>query len=253
MARSSSVSSRRKWPLIWSSPPSSLSYLPATRPPPLLQSPPRGAAALCAPRHLLSPRLRLTWILSCPHSPPSTRSGCFRVGSSPSPSPSSSRRRPTPGPPRKLNPSRGHRLKVDLPQHHAHTHPHHTHSHPHHARTHPHRANSHSHASMLSQSYAFWRSVLTLTRRVQGRLNDIGMLCASAAERDANGDYTEDARAMLGLLARYVRAYSMFLYGSYTSRFAILRTPRGLGAVLLPSLRSLRREPHAREWGRWCG
>ena len=35
----------------------------------------------------------------------------------------------------------------------------------------------------LTQSYAFWRSVYTLTRRVQGRLNDIGLLCAAAQAR----------------------------------------------------------------------
>lgn len=70
------------------------------------------------------------------------------------------------------------------------------------------------------------------TRRVQGRLNDFGLLCASAAERNDRGEFTEDARKMLLLLARYVRLFSMLLYGSCTARFAILRTPRGLGELV---------------------
>lgn len=38
----------------------------------------------------------------------------------------------------------------------------------------------------LSQSYSLWRSVYSLTRRLQGRLNDLGLLCATFAERDAS-------------------------------------------------------------------
>ena len=84
----------------------------------------------------------------------------------------------------------------------------------------------------LTQSYAFWRSVYSRCRSVQGRLNDIGLLAAASAERDANGAFTEDATAMLSLLGRYVRLFSMLLYSSVTSRFAILRTPRGLGELV---------------------
>ena len=35
----------------------------------------------------------------------------------------------------------------------------------------------------LSQSYALWRSVYSVCRRVQGRLNDLGLMCATFAER----------------------------------------------------------------------
>eukprot|EP00327_Prymnesium_parvum_P007738 CAMPEP_0182817716 /NCGR_PEP_ID=MMETSP0006_2-20121128/11622_1 /TAXON_ID=97485 /ORGANISM="Prymnesium parvum, Strain Texoma1" /LENGTH=497 /DNA_ID=CAMNT_0024944099 /DNA_START=225 /DNA_END=1718 /DNA_ORIENTATION=- len=84
----------------------------------------------------------------------------------------------------------------------------------------------------LTQSYAFWRSVLSLTRRVQGRLNDIGLLCASVAERDARGEFTESSRAMIQLLARYVRLFTYLFYGSCTAKFAVLRTPRGLGELV---------------------
>jgi len=37
----------------------------------------------------------------------------------------------------------------------------------------------------LSQSYALWRSVYSVCRRVQGRLNDLGLMCATFAERDS--------------------------------------------------------------------
>jgi len=85
----------------------------------------------------------------------------------------------------------------------------------------------------LTQSYAFWRSVYAYTRKVQGRLNDIGMLCAAAAEREGRtGEYTEDAKVLLALIGRYVRLFSMLFYASCTSRFAALRTPRGLGAMV---------------------
>lgn len=84
----------------------------------------------------------------------------------------------------------------------------------------------------LTQSYTFWRTLYVKTRQVQGRLNDFGLLCAAAAERDERGEFTEDARKMLLLLARYVRLFSMLLYGSCTARFAILRTPRGLGELV---------------------
>jgi hypothetical protein len=40
----------------------------------------------------------------------------------------------------------------------------------------------------LSQSFDLWRRVYSVTRRVQGRLNDLGLLTATSAERDENGN-----------------------------------------------------------------
>lgn len=88
----------------------------------------------------------------------------------------------------------------------------------------------------LTQSYNFWRHIHDRARTVQGRLNDIGMLCASAAERHdagpSKGQYTEEARAMLESLGRYVRLFHMLMFASLTSRFAVLRTPRGMGELV---------------------
>lgn len=85
----------------------------------------------------------------------------------------------------------------------------------------------------LSQSYSLWRSVYELTRRVQGRLNDIGLMCAAFAQRDKEtGRYTEKAEALLALIARYVRLWNMLFYASVTTAFAPLKTPDGLSALV---------------------
>ena len=64
----------------------------------------------------------------------------------------------------------------------------------------------------LSQSYSLWRSVYSITRRVQGRLNDISLLCATFADRDAeSGSYTPEAEALLQTVARYVRLFHMLV------------------------------------------
>lgn len=84
----------------------------------------------------------------------------------------------------------------------------------------------------LTNAYAFWRSIYSLTRRVQGRLNDLGLLCAAAAERGPDGEYTAEAEAQLRLLGRYVRLFNVQLYASLTARYAPLRTARGLDALV---------------------
>ena len=64
----------------------------------------------------------------------------------------------------------------------------------------------------LTQSYNFWREVYGKTRAVQGRLNDIGMLCATSAARHADGpdtgQYTAEALQMLLALGRYARGHA---------------------------------------------
>ena len=87
----------------------------------------------------------------------------------------------------------------------------------------------------LSTSYAVWRQVYSLSRRVQGRLNDLGALCAASAARNADGTYTERSQVLLSTVARYVRLFSILLYASLSSRFSPLKTPKGL-AVLVDTL-----------------
>ena len=58
------------------------------------------------------------------------------------------------------------------------------------------------------------------------------MLCATSAVRHAEGpdtgQYTAEALQLLLTLGRYVRLFNLLLYASLTSRFAVLRTPRGM-------------------------
>ena len=85
----------------------------------------------------------------------------------------------------------------------------------------------------LSQSYTMWRSVYSITRRVQGRLNDVGLLCATFAQRNAtDGGYTPEAEDSLRTVARYCRLFHMLFYASVSSRFAPLKTPQGLSALV---------------------
>jgi len=85
----------------------------------------------------------------------------------------------------------------------------------------------------LSQSYALWRTVYSITRRVQGRLNDIGLLCSQFAARNSiTGCYTEEADELLATIARYVRLFHILFYASVTSKYASLRLPSGLQALV---------------------
>lgn len=85
----------------------------------------------------------------------------------------------------------------------------------------------------LSQSYALWRSVYSVTRRIQGRLNDLGLLCNTFAQRDATtGEFTPEAAALLETVARYIRLFHLLFYASVTTRYSSLKTPQGLKALV---------------------
>ena len=83
----------------------------------------------------------------------------------------------------------------------------------------------------LSQAYGLWRSVYSACRSVQCSINTIGLLCATAAEREPDGSYTDDAIALLIDMARLWRLFHILLYSRYTTRFSPLATPRGLRAL----------------------
>mmetsp|Transcript_11059 Transcript_11059/g.36622 ORF Transcript_11059/g.36622 Transcript_11059/m.36622 type:complete len:456 (+) Transcript_11059:99-1466(+) len=85
----------------------------------------------------------------------------------------------------------------------------------------------------LSQAYSVWRNVYSSARRVQGRLNDLGLLCAAFATRDAaTGSYTSEAEETLRTVARYVRLFNILFYASVTTQFAPLQSPQGLDALI---------------------
>uniref|UniRef100_A0A7S2Y7P8 Bestrophin homolog n=1 Tax=Entomoneis paludosa TaxID=265537 RepID=A0A7S2Y7P8_9STRA len=81
----------------------------------------------------------------------------------------------------------------------------------------------------LNQSYTMWRQVYNLSRSVQGRTNDFGLLAATHAARNPEtGEYTPEARALLENLAMGVRVFHAFAYASKTRLYRILHTDRAL-------------------------
>lgn len=84
----------------------------------------------------------------------------------------------------------------------------------------------------LSQTYAVWRKVYTLTRQIQGRLSDVGLLFAVNAERDELGVMTPRALAAVETSARYARLFNVLYFASITRQYAPLATPAGLRALV---------------------
>lgn len=86
----------------------------------------------------------------------------------------------------------------------------------------------------LNQSYALWRKCYELSRRLQGRLNDLGLTMASHASREVpqsaedSSKYTPQARQILEVMARYIRIFNLLTYASFTRSHRPILTPRGM-------------------------
>lgn len=86
----------------------------------------------------------------------------------------------------------------------------------------------------VNQSYALWRKCTELSRRLQGRLHDIGMNMATHARRqkpeneNEPSTYTPESRQILELMSRYVRMFNLLTYASFTRSHRPILTPRGL-------------------------
>lgn len=102
----------------------------------------------------------------------------------------------------------------------------------------------------LNQSYALWRQCYALSRRLQGRMNDINLTLAAHATRveptqkscdDKNEEgegqeqfstYTEPARQVLELMARYTRVFNLLMYASFTASHRPVLTPQGMNRLV---------------------
>ncbi|KAL7450137.1 hypothetical protein ACHAWC_002108, partial [Mediolabrus comicus] len=84
----------------------------------------------------------------------------------------------------------------------------------------------------LSQAYGLWRGMYTTTRKIQGRINDIGFLVASTVERDDQGRYTKRGEALLDDVGNYTRLFHVFCWAKYTKKFEILQSARGMSRML---------------------
>lgn len=116
----------------------------------------------------------------------------------------------------------------------------------------------------LNQSYSLWRKCYELSRRLQGRLNDLGMTLAAhaartkpsseeASEGSGGGEvatiggsmsysstYTQPARQVLELVARYVRLFNLLTYASFTLSHRPILTPRGMRRLVERGLMTAR-------------
>ena len=86
----------------------------------------------------------------------------------------------------------------------------------------------------VNQSYALWRKCIELSRRIQGRLHDIGMNLATHAARKSPSNpnepaqYTAASRQLLELMSRYIRLFNLLTYASFTRSHRPMLTPRGM-------------------------
>lgn len=73
----------------------------------------------------------------------------------------------------------------------------------------------------VGHSHDFWRKSYSLTRIVQGRFNDIGLLAATHAARTPSGVLTDEARECLKDLARELRLAHMFFWSDVCYRRSV--------------------------------
>jgi len=86
----------------------------------------------------------------------------------------------------------------------------------------------------LNQSYALWRTCYTHSRRLQGRILDVGLTlsCHASRTQPSEGEgpstYTESSRQVLELVARYLRVFNLFTYASFAGSHRPVLTPQGM-------------------------
>jgi len=85
----------------------------------------------------------------------------------------------------------------------------------------------------LNQSYTLWRQVYDLSRALQGRTNDIGLLLATHAARDElTGEYTPQAKKLLEDVAMAIRLLHAMVYASKTRIYRVLHTNRAINRMV---------------------
>jgi hypothetical protein len=91
----------------------------------------------------------------------------------------------------------------------------------------------------LSQTYSFWVATKGNARKVQGRLNDLGMLLATHAARDAQGNFTPASHELLATVGGWVRLYHVLFWAGQVRparadeglSLSVFRTEIGLEAL----------------------
>jgi len=85
----------------------------------------------------------------------------------------------------------------------------------------------------VGHSHDFWRKSYALSRSVQGRLNDIGLMCGSHANRMANGHLSAEAEQFLDDTARNLRLLHCLFYADVCYRRAAHKGRSGTGSIRL--------------------
>eukprot|EP00536_Pseudo-nitzschia_multiseries_P005728 jgi/Psemu1/191283/e_gw1.112.6.1 len=85
----------------------------------------------------------------------------------------------------------------------------------------------------LSEAYTLWRDIYSKGREIQGHLNDISLMAASRAERDAiSNEYTPRATKAFEDVAGCIRLFNALLWASFVAKYRVLLTPKGLSRLL---------------------
>ena len=84
----------------------------------------------------------------------------------------------------------------------------------------------------VGQAYGLWRNFYDVARGIQGRMQDINLLLATHATRNAYGEYTPESRAYLQDVASKLRAFHLLMWANNASRFRVLLTYRGMSRLV---------------------
>ena len=85
----------------------------------------------------------------------------------------------------------------------------------------------------VGHAHDFWRKSYGLTRSVQGRLNDIGLMCGSHTQRVPGGELSDAATRFLHDTARNLRLLQCLFYADVCYRRAAHAGREGTGSIRL--------------------
>jgi hypothetical protein len=93
----------------------------------------------------------------------------------------------------------------------------------------------------VNQSYTIWRTCLQTCRTLQGRMNDLIMSIAGFSQRvdekpPGSSIFSENAKRMLTITARYIRLFNILSYASLTRSHRPLLTPQGMRRMVARGL-----------------
>ncbi|GMH85459.1 hypothetical protein TL16_g10236 [Triparma laevis f. inornata] len=86
-------------------------------------------------------------------------------------------------------------------------------------------------AFFLNRGASVWNDMNSYGRRIQGRLNDISILCATHVKRDEDGKVLYKSQVVLDTIARYKRLFPILFYSSIVKSHKILQSNEALDGM----------------------